>query len=157
MKFVPPSGCAITASAPKPLTSPSSVARVLYHHKRHPQEMGVDEIRQYLSHLAVDGQVAASTQNVALSALLFLYQQVLHIELPLVDGVERAKRPQRVPVVLTREEVRRVLAHLSGTHHLMASLLYGAGVRLMECVRLRVKDVDARLPPDHGARWQRRA
>ena len=71
---------------------------IIFHHKRHPREMGVDEIRQYLSHLAVDGQVAASTQNVALAALLFLYQQVLQIELPMIDGVERAKRPQRVPV-----------------------------------------------------------
>ncbi len=104
--------------------------------------MGVDEIRQYLSHLAVDGQVAASTQNVALSALQFLYQEVLNIELPLIDGVERAKRPQRVPVVLTPDEVKRVLELITGTHHLMASLLYGAGLRLMECVRLRVKDID---------------
>lgn len=115
---------------------------ILFHGKRHPKEMGVGEIRQYLSHMATDENVAASTQNVALAALLFLYREVLEIELPLVEGVERAKRPQRVPVVLTSEEVRRVLAELSGTHHLMASLLYGAGLRLMECVRLRVKDVD---------------
>jgi integron integrase len=115
---------------------------IIYHKKRHPREMGVDEIRQYLSHLATDGNVAASTQNVALSALLFLYREVLLIELPLIEGVERAKRPQRIPVVLTIEEVKRVLAVLPGTHHLMASLLYGAGLRLMECVRLRVKDLD---------------
>src|SRR5436309_2023827 len=115
---------------------------IIYHRKRHPKEMGVDEIRQYLSHLATDKNVAASTQNVALSALLFLYREVLQIELPLVEGVERAKRPQRVPVVLTIEEVKRVLAQMSGTHHLMASLLYGAGMRLMECVRLRVTDID---------------
>jgi len=115
---------------------------ILYHHKRHPTEMGVDEIRQYLSHLATDKNVAASTQNVALAALLFLYREVLGIDLPLVEGVERAKRPQRIPVVLTPEEVRRVLAEMSGTHRLMASLLYGAGLRLMECCRLRVKDVD---------------
>ncbi|MGH9900232.1 MAG: integron integrase [Pyrinomonadaceae bacterium] len=115
---------------------------ILYHGKRHPREMGADEIRQYLSHLATDGQVAASTQNVALAALLFLYREVLLIDLPLVEGVERAKRPQRVPVVLTPDEARRVLSQLSGTHHLMAGLLYGAGLRLMECVRLRVKDVD---------------
>jgi integron integrase len=115
---------------------------IIYHRKRHPKEMGVDEIRQYLSHLATDMNVAASTQNVALSALLFLYRDVLQIELPLVEGVERAKRPQRIPVVLTIEEVKRVLAEMSGTHHLMASLLYGAGMRLMECVRLRVKDID---------------
>ena len=104
--------------------------------------MGVEEIRQYLSHLATDMHVAASTQNVALAALLFLYRAVLQIELPLIDGVERAKRPKRVPVVLTPKEVRAVLAQLSGTHHLIAALLYGAGLRLMEAVRLRVKDVD---------------
>jgi integron integrase len=115
---------------------------ILYHGKRHPREMGTDEIRQYLSHLATDGNVAAATQNVALAALLFLYREVLQIELPLVEGVERARRPRRIPVVLTSEEVKRVLAHLTGTHHLMASLLYGAGLRLMECVRLRVKDLD---------------
>lgn len=95
-----------------------------------------------MSHLAIDGNVAASTQNVALSALLFLYKEVLHVELPLIEGVERAKRPQRVPVVLTPDEVKRVLALITGTHRLMASLLYGAGLRLMEAVRLRVKDVD---------------
>ena len=115
---------------------------ILYHRKRHPNQMGVDEIRQYLSHLATNEQVSASTQNVALSALLFLYREVLLIDLPLIEGVERAKRPQRIPVVLTTEEVRRVLAQITGTHHLMASLLYGAGLRLMECVRLRVKDLD---------------
>lgn len=115
---------------------------ILYHRKRHPTEMGVDEIRQYLSHLATDGNVAASTQNVALAALLFLYREVLQLDLPLIEGVERAKRPQRIPVVLTTEEVKRVLSQLTGTHHLMASLLYGAGLRLMECVRLRVQDLD---------------
>lgn len=82
---------------------------ILYHGKRHPRQMGVDEIRQYLSHLATDKQVAASIQNVALSALLFLYRDVLPIELPLIEGIERAQRPKRVPVVLTLEEVRRVL------------------------------------------------
>jgi len=115
---------------------------ILYHRKRHPREMGVDEIRQYLSHLATNDHVAASTQNVALSALLFLYREVLQIDLPLIDGVERAKRPKRVPVVLTPEEVKRVLSQISGMHHLIASLLYGAGLRLMEGVRLRVQDLD---------------
>lgn len=115
---------------------------ILYHQKRHPKQMGAEEIRQYLSHLANVGNVAASTQNVALSALLFLYREVLRIDLPLIEGVERAKRPQRLPVVLTRQEIERVLAQMSGIHHLMASLLYGAGMRLMECVRLRVKDID---------------
>jgi integron integrase len=115
---------------------------ILFHRKRHPKEMGADEIRQYLSHLATDGNVAASTQNVALAALLFLYREVLQLDLPLIEGVERAKRPQRIPVVLTLEEVKRMLALITGTYHLMASLLYGSGLRLMECVRLRVKDLD---------------
>ena len=115
---------------------------ILYHQKRHPRDMGVDEIRQYLSHLAIDAKVAASTQNVALCALLFLYRQVLAIDLPFIENIERAKRPKRVPVVLTPQEVRRVLANLQGTHLMMASLLYGAGLRLMECLRLRVKDLD---------------
>lgn len=110
---------------------------ILYHRKRHPKEMGANEIRQYLSHLANDGNVAASTQNVALSALLFLYCEVLLLDLPLIEGVERAKRPRRVPVVLTVEEVKRVLAQITGTHHLMTSLLYGAGLRLMECPPLK--------------------
>src|SRR5438552_4601580 len=107
-----------------------------------PRDMGVDEIRQYLSHLATDGNVAASTQNVALCALLFLYRQVLEIDLPLIENVERAKRPKRVPAVFTPGAVRRVLANIHGTHLMMASVLYGAGLRLMECVRLRVKDLD---------------
>ena len=115
---------------------------ILFHGKRHPQEMGADEIRQYLSHLANEGQVSASTQNQALSALLFLYREVLGVDLPFIQAIGRAKRPVRVPTVLTHEEVDRVLARLPGTHHLMASLLYGSGLRLMECVRLRVKDLD---------------
>jgi integron integrase len=115
---------------------------ILFHHKRHPQEMGVEEIRQYLSHLAIAGQVSASTQNQALSALLFLYRQVLNRELPFIDGIERAKRPQRVPTVLTPQEVSRVFSHLAGVQLLMASLLYGSGLRVMECARLRVKDID---------------
>ncbi len=115
---------------------------ILFHRKRHPREMGVEEIRQYLSHLATKGQVAASTQNQALCALLFLYREVLEVELPLIDGIVRAKRPKRVPVVLTREEVERILSLMKEPYRLMASLLYGAGLRLMECVRLRVKEVD---------------
>lgn len=115
---------------------------ILFHNKRHPEQMGVEEIRQFVSHLATDAQVAASTQNQALSALLFLYREVLQIDLPFVDGIARAKRPQRVPVVLTQAEVRRLLDNISGTHHLLASLLYGSGLRLMEAVRLRVKDID---------------
>jgi integron integrase len=115
---------------------------ILFHGKRHPSEMGAEEIRQYLSHLANNRNVAASTQNQALSALLFLYREVLGVDLPFVEGIARARRPARVPTVLTREEARRLLANLSGVHRLMAGLLYGSGLRLMECVRLRVKDVD---------------
>ena len=115
---------------------------ILFHGKRHPAGMGAGEIRQYLSHLANQGNVSASTQNQALCALLFLYRAVLGVELDRVEGIERAKRPRRVPTVLTRYEVRRVLSHVAGVHRLMAGLLYGAGLRVMECVRLRVKDVD---------------
>ena len=115
---------------------------ILFHRKRHPSEMGADEIRLFQSHLAVDSKVAASTQNVALCALLFLYRDVLGVELPYVEGIQRAKRPSRVPVVFTRQEVERLLVQLSGTYGLIARLLYGAGLRLMEAVRLRVKDLD---------------
>jgi integron integrase len=115
---------------------------ILFHNKRHPETMGAPEIRAYLAYLAIEGQVAASTQNVALSALLFLYREVLRIELPHIDNIERAAQPTRLPVVFSRTEVKAVLAHLHGTYHLMASLLYGAGLRVMECVRLRIKDLD---------------
>jgi integron integrase len=115
---------------------------VRFHGKRHPREMGAQEIRAYLSHLAIDGNVAASTQNVALSALLFLYRQVLHLDLPDIGNVERARRRKRVPVVFTRVEVAAILAQLSGVHHLIISLLYGTGIRLSECLNLRVKDLD---------------
>ena len=115
---------------------------ILFHGKRHPREMGAGEVEAFLSHLAVDGKVAAATQNQALSALLFLYREVLGVTLPWLDNVTRAKRPQRLPVVLTREEVREVLSRMRGVYALMAGLLYGTGMRLMECVRLRVKDVE---------------
>jgi integron integrase len=115
---------------------------ILFHDKRHPNEMGAAEVEQFLSHLAVDRNVASSTQNQALSAILFLYREVLEIELPWLENVQRAKKPQRLPVVLTRDQVRTVLARLDGRNRLMANLLYGAGLRLMECLRLRVKDVD---------------
>ena len=104
--------------------------------------MGASEVRAYLSHLATDRHVAASTQTVALSALLFLYRQVLDIELPYIDGIERAKRPQRLPVVFTHSEVKQILANLDGVYHLVISLLYGTGMRLMKGLRLRVKDID---------------
>ena len=115
---------------------------IRFHKYRHPQEMGAPEVEAFLSDLAVRGDVSASTQNQALSAILFLYKQVLQIELPWMDGVIRARRPQRLPVVLTREEVASVLAQLDGTLWLVASLLYGSGMRLMEALRLRVKDVE---------------
>jgi integron integrase len=115
---------------------------ILFHDKRHPKDMGAPEIRAFLSHLAIQGKVAASTQNGALNALVFLYRHVLRQPSPDLADLERAKRPRRVPTVFTREEVQAVLAHLSGIPHLMASVLYGAGLRLMECVRLRVKDLD---------------
>jgi integron integrase len=115
---------------------------ILFHKKRHPAEMGAPEVEAFLTYLAVDGNVAAATQNVALSSILFLYKEVLGITLPWLSEVTRAKKPKRLPVVLTPEEIRRVLAHMEGTHALMASLMYGTGMRLMECVRLRVKDVD---------------
>ena len=115
---------------------------ILFHDKRHPANMGAAEVEAFLTHLAVEGRVAAATQNQALSALLYLYREVLSIELPWLDNVVRAKTPQRLPVVLTRQEVNTVLDGMSGVYGLMARLLYGTGMRLMECVRLRVKDVD---------------
>src|SRR6266567_6761570 len=115
---------------------------IRFHGMRHPREMGEAEVGAFLTHLARDGRVAASTQNQALSALLFLYKEVLKQEIGWLDGVERAKKPARLPVVLTRDEVHKIFAHLHGTNRLMAGLLYGSGLRLMECVRLRVKDVD---------------
>ena len=115
---------------------------IFFHDKRHPADMGAAEVTKFLTSLAVDGQVAASTQNQALSALLFLYREVLEVDLPWLDGIVRAQRPERLPVVLTREEVRAALQALRGVPHLMACLLYGAGLRVLECCRLRVQDVD---------------
>jgi integron integrase len=114
---------------------------IFFHGKRHPREMGVAEIEAFLTDLAVRGKVAASTQNQALNALVFLYQKVLHIELGEFSA-ERARRPDRLPVVLTQAETANLLAAIKpGTIGLMARLLYGTGMRLMECVRLRVKDL----------------
>lgn len=115
---------------------------IVFHGKRHPAEMGKAEVEGFLTDLAVDRNVSASTQNLALSAILFLYREVLELPLPWLDNVERAKKPARLPTVLTRKEVQSVLAGLDGTTGLMLRLLYGTGMRLMECVRLRVKDVD---------------
>jgi integron integrase len=115
---------------------------ILFCGKRHPAELGAKEVSAFVSHLAVERKVAASTQTQALSALLFLYREVLALPIGWVDDVERAKKPKRLPVVFTREEARAVLSHLREEAWLMASLLYGSGLRLMECVRLRVKDVN---------------
>lgn len=119
---------------------------ILFHGKRHPSDLGGPEVEAFLSHLATDRNVAAATQNQALAALLFLYKDVLGVELPWLDGVVRAKRPQRLPVVLTRDEVRSVLGNLDGQPWLVASLLYGSGLRLMEALRLRIKDIDIEHP-----------
>jgi len=120
---------------------------IFFHNKRHPAEMGAPEVTGFLTSLAVDGHVAASTQNQALSGLLFLYRDVLEIDLPWLDGIVRAKRPERLPVVLTSAEVRAVLQRLDGVPRLMACLLYGAGLRVLECCRLRVQDVDFATNP----------
>lgn len=115
---------------------------ILFHDKRHPKDMGAPEVTAFLTHLAVVGRVSSSTQNQALSAILFLYREVLRVELPWLNDVVRAKLPQRLPMVLTRSEVRAILDRMSDDYALMGQLLYGTGMRLMECVRLRVKDVD---------------
>ena len=115
---------------------------ILFHGKRHPREMGEAEINAFLTHLAVEGQVSASTQTQALCALLFLYRTVLGREVGELEGLIRAKRRRKLPVVMTPEEVKRVLAHLTGVDGLFLSLLYGTGLRIAELLRLRVKDVD---------------
>ena len=115
---------------------------IFFHNKRHPKETGEKEVSAFLTHLAVDKHVSASTQNQALSAILFLYKRVLEIELEWLDNVVRAKRPKYLPVVLTKTEVRKVLSAMTGMNALMAKLLYGTGMRLMEVLRLRIKDVD---------------
>lgn len=119
---------------------------VLFHGKRHPSRMGAAEVAAFLQHLASVRRVSASTQNQARAALLFLYGHVLGVDLPWLDGIVRAKRAERIPVYLAHDKVLVVLEHLRGMPWLMASLLYGTGMRLMECVQLRVKDIDF----DHG-------
>lgn len=115
---------------------------IFFHNKRHPASMGGEEVNAFLTSLATEQKVSASTQNQALGALLFLYRHVLDDPLPWLNDVVRASRPMRLPVVLTPEEVRRVLSRMSGPAHLVALLLYGSGLRLMEGLMLRVKDVD---------------
>ena len=115
---------------------------IFFHNKRHPAEMAEPEIARFLSNLATESRVSGSTQNQALNALLFLYHQVLGKEIGYVNGVVRAKKAPRLPVVLTRGEIQALFNYLNGTEKIMATLLYGAGLRLMECCRLRVKDID---------------
>lgn len=115
---------------------------IVFHGKRHPRKMGATEIEAFLSHLAVTRRVSASTQNQALNALLFLYRKVLNQDLPWMDEMVRAQRPHRVPAVLSQAEVARVLDAMRGQYWLMASLLYGSGLRQMECLGLRIKDID---------------
>ncbi len=115
---------------------------ILFHGKQHPRDLGAKELTVFLSHLAVQGKVSAATQNQALAAVLFLYRNVLEMELPWLEDVVRAKRPQRLPVVLSRGEVEKLLAELDGVTGLFVSLLYGSGLRLTEGLRLRVQDVD---------------
>ena len=115
---------------------------IFFHNKRHPAEMAEPEINAFLTHLAVKEKVSASTQNQALSALLFLYRYVLSREIGDLGEVIRARKSRHIPVVMTREEVKAVLSNLAGDKWLMASLMYGAGLRLMECLRLRIQDVD---------------
>jgi integron integrase len=115
---------------------------IFFHDKRHPRELGADEVRAFLTHLAVSEKVAASTQNQAFNALLFLYRHVLKIELTDLTGVERALPSRNLPVVFTKEEANAVITHLKAENQLIASLLYGSGLRIMEAVRLRIKDID---------------
>jgi integron integrase len=118
---------------------------IIFHDKRHPKEMGAPEIRDFLAHLVNDRNVAPSTQNQALHALLFLYREVLQIELPVIGDLQPAKKSPRAPVVFTREEVQAILSQMEGTKKMMASLLYGTGMRLIELLRLRVKDIDFQM------------
>lgn len=118
---------------------------IIFHNKRHPKEMGAAEIRHFLAHLVNDRNVAPSTQNQALHALLFLYHEVLQIELPVIGDLQPAKKSPRAPVVFTREEVQAILSRMTGTKQTMASLLYGTGMRLIELLRLRVKDIDFQM------------
>lgn len=116
---------------------------ILFHNKRHPDQMGAPEVESFLTYLAVNRKVSASTQNLALSAILFLYREVLEIDLPWMDSFSRARKPARLPVVLTKDEVNRLFTAVENPYHLlMLKLLYGTGMRLMECYSLRVKDID---------------
>lgn len=136
-----PSGASVVLDAPGPIAG-VGILTSEPRGKRHPREMAEAEVTRFLTHLAVVGKVSAWTQNQALSALLFLYREVLRVEIGWLDDVVRARRPARLPVVLTRAEVQAMLQQLQGVPWMMASLLYGAGLRLLECCLLRIKDVD---------------
>ncbi len=129
---------------------------IRFHDIKHPIEMGAAEVEEFLTHLAVERHVAASTQNQALAALLFLYREVLSVDLPWLEKFMPAKKSNHVPVVLTKAEVKSILENLTGTNWLIANLLYGAGLRLHEALRLRVKDLDFWVSANHRPRRQRR-
>ena len=120
----------------------SWIRRYIQFHRRHPRELDGDDLNRFLTHLAVEGRVAVSTQRQALSAILFLYRHVLKIQLDWLDDVVRARQPRRLPTVLSRDEVTAILSHLQGTAQLVVLLLYGTGMRILECLRLRVQDLD---------------
>jgi integrase len=122
---------------------------IAFHKRRHPRDLGATEVEQFLTHLAVDRKVGPSTQSQALQALLFLYRSVLAVDLPWLENVTRAERPRRLPVVLNRAEVRAILANLEGTPWIVANLLYGGGLRVLEALRLRVKDLVLGREDDH--------
>ena len=115
---------------------------ILFHQKRHPKDMGADEIQAFITYLATEKQVSASTQNQALSAVIFLYRHVLQMDIALPSSVVRAEKSETLPVVLTHQEAMSIINRITGISQLMAKILYGSGLRLMECLRLRVKDID---------------
>jgi integrase len=120
----------------------SWIRRYIQFHRRHPRDLDGEDLNRFLTHLAEEGRVAVSTQRQALSAILFLYRHVLKMDLDWLDDVVRARQPRRLPTVLSREEVTAVLSQLQGTVQLVVLLLYGTGMRILECLRLRVQDVD---------------
>jgi integrase len=150
IKYARLSARATTANERRKLTFIGLSALFFFHNKRHPIEMGEVEIAQFLSSLASDSHVSASTQNQALNALIFRYREVLGKSIGYIDGVVRAKRVPCLPTVLTRDEIKAILNQLQGVKWLMTAILYGAGVRLMEYCRLRVKDIDFSREPNNG-------
>jgi len=115
---------------------------IYYHNKKHPKDMGGDEIRQFLNHLAINKNVASSTQNQALCAIIFLYREVLQINIEDIGKITWAKKAKRLPIIFSKQEVQKILQNLTGIYKLMVTLLYGGGLRLNECLQLRIKDID---------------